>query len=256
MTDDSSQPLKPGSSLEPGSTRETRSSRGRIALTILVVIIGICLYVFAGDEFRLDRLAARESELRAQVEQHPLAAMFTALLIYVVATAFAIPVATVLSLLYAWLFGFWRALLVVSFGSTAGATLCFLFTRYVLTEFVQRRFARQLAAFQDSLDRDGSFFLLSLRLVPYVPFFIINIVMGLTRMKTWTFWWVSQIGMLPGTVVYLFAGSSIVSLETLRQSGIRGIVSTQLLIALALLGAFPLLAKFVVRSRRRNESSK
>ncbi len=220
-----------------------RRLRLRTAAAGLVILAVVAVFFAFRQEFSLDRLARHESVLRSSVERYPLYALAVAFVIYLVATAFAIPVATILSLLYAWLFGFWQALLVVSFASTGGAAGSFLFSRYLLADLVRRRFASQLTAFQDALDRDGAFYLFSLRLVPYVPFFIINLVMGLTRLRLRTFWWVSQLGMLPGTVVYLFAGSSVTSLESLRQTGVRSLVSPQLLLAFTALGLFPLLAK-------------
>ena len=118
-----------------------------------------------------------------------------------------------MTLVIGWFFGFWRALLVVSFASTAGATLAFLLSRYFLRDSIQNRFGGQLKKFNESLDREGAFYLFTLRLIPAVPFFVINVVMGLTKIRTGTYWWVSQVGMLAGTCVYVYAGTTIPSLN-------------------------------------------
>ncbi|MFP6765908.1 MAG: TVP38/TMEM64 family protein, partial [Planctomycetaceae bacterium] len=112
-----------------------------------------------------------------------------------------------------WFFGFWWALFVVSFASTTGATLAFLLSRYFLRETIQTRFAGQLAKMNEALDREGVFYLFTLRLIPVVPFFVLNAVMGLTRIRTRTYWWVSQFGMLAGTSVYVYAGATLPSLH-------------------------------------------
>jgi uncharacterized membrane protein YdjX (TVP38/TMEM64 family) len=224
----------------------------RPVLLLLLVGIAVALAITFRDRFSLEALAEQEAELRAQLQADPLLTFFGAFLIYAAVTGLAIPIATPLSLAYAWLFGFWPALVVVSFASTTGASLSFLLSRYFLTGLVRRRFADQLRKFQDALDADGAYFLFSLRLVPYVPFFVVNLVMGLTRMRLRSFWWISQLGMLPGTMTYLFAGSSVGSMRELARRGVGGVLTPQLLVAFTLLGLFPLAAKWCVgRLRRR-----
>ncbi len=160
--------------------------------------------------------------------------------LYVVVTALSLPGAAVMTLAAGALFGLWQGLLLVSFASSIGATLAFLVSRYLLRDAVQQRFGSRLAAINRGIERDGAFYLFTLRLVPAFPFFLINLLMGLTPIKAWTFYWVSQIGMLAGTFVYVNAGTQIAQLETLS-----GILSPDLLISFALLGLFPLLAKKV-----------
>jgi uncharacterized membrane protein YdjX (TVP38/TMEM64 family) len=133
----------------------------------------------------------------------------------------------------------------VSFASTTGATIAFLLSRYLLRDWIEAKFGQRLAEVNASLDRDGAFYLFSLRLIPQIPFFVINVVMGLTRMRVWTFWWVSQLGMLAGTLVYVYAGSTI-SLNEFAATGISGILTPRLMIALVLLGIFPLLARKLI----------
>lgn len=240
--------FKEGTSAPPG-----RGIRAwlRPLIVLLLVGVAVALTVTLSDQFSLDAIADREAEFRAQLQAHPLLTFVGAFVIYAAVTGLAIPIATPLSLTYAWLFGFWPALVVVSFASTSGASLSFLLSRYFLAGFIGRRFADHLCRFQDALQADGLYFLFSLRLVPYVPFFVVNLVMGLTRMRLRSFWWISQLGMLPGTMTYLFAGSSVGSLRELAERGVRGIFTPQLLFAFTLLGLFPLATQWCLRRWRR-----
>ena len=167
--------------------------------------------------------------------------------IYVSVAGLSLPGAAALSLVYAWYFGFFRGVVLISFASTAGATVAFLLSRYLFRDLVLSKLGHRLETFNDHLRRDGAFYLLWLRLVPLFPFFAINLVMGLTPMKTRTFWWVSQIGMLPGTMVYVYAGSRVPSLVELSENGIGSVFRAdqllQFVIAFGLLGAFPLIVK-------------
>ena len=159
-------------------------------------------------------------------------------LIYVTVTALSLPGAAVMTLAGGALFGFWPALLLVSFASTIGATLAMLVARFVLRDWVQGRLGERLRAINVGIEQEGAFYLFSLRLVPIFPFFLINLAMGLTPLRIPAFYWVSQIGMLPGTVVYVNAGTQLGQLESAA-----GIFSPTLLLAFALLGLFPLAAK-------------
>ena len=138
-------------------------------------------------------------------------------------------------------FGLWWGLLMVSFASSIGATLAMLISRTVLGTWVQGRFAPQLAVVNEGVERDGGFYLFGLRMVPLLPFFIINLVMGLTPIGTWRFYWVSQVGMLPGTFVFVFAGTQLASVSSLGD-----VLSPGLIVALSLLGLFPLIARKVL----------
>ena len=166
-------------------------------------------------------------------------------------TVLSLPGASMLTIAYGWFFRFWSALVLVSFASTTGATIAFLLSRYLLRDIVQRRFGDRLTKFNQALEREGAFYLLTLPLIPAVPFFVINLVMGLTRLPVRTFWWVSQLGMLAGTAVYVYAGSRVPDLQTLADQGVGAIFTSgqllQLAIALGLLGAFPLITRKVVR---------
>lgn len=206
-------------------------------------------YMQFGDAFTLTNLARQESQLRSFQQQHPLLVYGIAFLVYVAVTGLSLPGATVLTLVYGWYFGVLRGVLLVSFASTTGATLAFLLSRFLFRDAITRRFGDRLDKFNQALEREGPFFLFTLRLIPAVPFFVINAVMGLTPIRTRTFWWVSQLGMLPGTSVYVYAGSSVPDLQRLADQGLSAVFSpsrlTQIVIAFAVLGIFPLAVRWL-----------
>ncbi len=230
--------------------RRRRSSWKRAALLVAVTA------AIAGgtwqlrDRLTLENLTSRQAELQELRDTHPLAVYGGAFLIYVLVTGLSLPGATVMTLTLGWFFGFWRASVLVSFASTAGATVAFLLSRYLFRAAIEDRFGARLSAFDDNLRREGAYYLFTLRLIPMVPFFVINVVLGLTPIRVWTFWWVSQLGMLPGTLLYVFTGASVPDLKTLAAQGVTGILSPSMLIALALLGLFPLVVRKVVHAIR------
>jgi pyruvate/2-oxoglutarate dehydrogenase complex dihydrolipoamide dehydrogenase (E3) component/uncharacterized membrane protein YdjX (TVP38/TMEM64 family) len=215
----------------------------RKLLLLVAMLVGIVAF-FAldlGRFFSLDFLKqsqARFAELRAQ---QPLALAAGYFLIYVAVTALSLPGATIVTLAGGAIFGLGWGLLIVSFASSIGATLAFLTARFLLRDSVQSRFGQRLAEVDKGIQKDGAFYLFTLRLIPVVPFFVINLLMGLTNMKAWTFYWVSQIGMLAGTAVYVNAGTQLGQLTSLK-----GIVSPGLLGSFVLLGLFPLIARKIV----------
>lgn len=232
------------------STIEPKPNTGnsrRILILIVVVAATFLVFWLSRSYLNIDFLAEQESSLKSFYQSQPVMVIAIAFLIYVAITGLSIPGATVLSLIYAWFFGFWRSLLLISFASTAGATLAFLISRYLFRDWIDSKFGERLASFNKALDEEGAFYLFTLRLVPAVPFFVINAVMGLTRLKTSTFWWVSQLGMLAGTAVYCYAGSRIPSLQSISENGIGAAFTksqlTQITIAFVLLGVFPLVTK-------------
>lgn len=218
-----------------------------ITLVAMFVAAG-ALYAKFGHFLQLEYLAGKEAQLQTLQADSPLLVFGTAFLIYVSVTGLSLPGAALLSLVMAWYFGFWRALVLISIASTTGATIAFLLSRFFFRDSVQSRFSERAKSFNESLEREGAFFLFILRLIPVVPFFVINAVMGLTMIRTWTFWWVSQLGMLPGTVVYVYAGSRVPELQTLADKGIQAVFTpgqvTQITLAFALLGIFPLAMKW------------
>jgi uncharacterized membrane protein YdjX (TVP38/TMEM64 family) len=224
-----------------------------LVLAVLVAMAGT-LFVAFGDELSFGKLAQRETALRQYQETHPVLVLGIAFLFYVLVTGLSLPGATVLSLSYAWFFGFWPAMILVSFASTAGATVAFIMSRHLFRDVINHRFGKQLELFNKALDEEGAFYLFSLRLIPIVPFFVINAVMGLTRLKVGTFWWVSQIGMLPGTVAYVYAGSTVPNLQTLADKGARA-VPPQLYLAFVILGLLPIALKKLVGLMRPSDKS-
>lgn len=223
------------------------SSRFRPVVLLAAAAVTAAAWLRFGDALSLAALAEHEAALRAFQQDRPRLVYAAAFIVYAAATGLSLPGATVLTLVCGWCFGFPRAFLLVSFASTTGAALAFLLSRHVFRGVVQSRFGDRLRSFNDALARDGAAYLFTLRLVPAVPFFVINLVMGLTPLRLRTFWWVSQIGMLPGTAVYVWAGAAVPDLQVLADRGVGGLVSPQVLAAFALLGVFPL----VVRLARR-----
>lgn len=226
----------------------------KLLVVALVVTAGSIGYIQFRDTLTLQHLAAREAELRSQQQDHALLVYGVAFLIYVAVTGLSLPGAAVLTLTCGWFFGFWRGVLLVSFASTTGATVAFLVSRFLLRDSIQQRFGDRLATFNQALEREGAFYLFMLRLIPAVPFFVINVVMGLTPVRIRTYWWVSQIGMLPGTAVYVYAGASVPNLATLAEKGAQGILSPQLFVAFALLGIVPLVLKKLMQRFRPAET--
>jgi uncharacterized membrane protein YdjX (TVP38/TMEM64 family) len=210
----------------------------------LVLGLGAVLAVALFFALGLDRFLTLEAMqqsldgLRQAFAEHPLFMVGGFFVCYVLMAALSLPGATVMGLAGGAVFGFWVATLAVSFASSLGATLAFLLSRHLFGDLVQRRFGDRLAAVNEGVARDGAWYLFTLRLIPVFPFFVINLVMGLTPMPTRTFYWVSQLGMLGGTMVYVNAGKELGSLTSLS-----GILSPSLILAFALLGLFPLIVK-------------
>ncbi|MEY2875683.1 MAG: Mercuric reductase, partial [Pseudomonadota bacterium] len=211
--------------------------QGVILLTVLALAAAFWFFGL-GHWLRLETLKARQAELLALNDLHPRAVIAGYMAVYIAVTALSLPGAVILTLAGGALFGLGTGLVVVSFASTAGATLAFLAARYLLRDSVPRRFGVRLDEVHRGIERSGAYYLFTLRLVPLVPFFVINLVMGLTRMPVRRYAWVSQLGMLPGTLVYVNAGTALGGLQSLS-----GIVSPQLLGAFALLAVFPWIAR-------------
>ncbi|MGE0674649.1 MAG: FAD-dependent oxidoreductase [Methylibium sp.] len=211
----------------------------------VLVVLGALLALFFGlDLGRFLSLAAIKSsqaDLQAWRAGQPLAAALIFFAGYVAVAALSLPGAAVMTLAAGALFGLGWGTLIVSFASSIGATLAFLAARWLLGGWVQSRFGDRLATLNAGIAKEGGFYLFTLRLVPVLPFFVINLAMGVTTLRTWTFYWVSQLGMLAGTLVYVNAGTQLARIESLS-----GIVSPGVLGSLVLLGVFPLVAKKVI----------
>lgn len=212
---------------------------GRIII-ILLVISAVALYMLFdfGQYLTLDYLKAQQHEFISFYQNNQLLTLGSFFGVYVLVTAVSLPGAAIMTLAAGAVFGVTLGTVVVSFASTFGATLAFLASRVLLKNYIQRKFHDKLVSINDGVKKDGAFYLFTLRLIPAFPFFVINLVMGLTPIRVWQFFWVSQLGMLPGTIVYLNAGSQIGSINALED-----IFSAGLILSFVLLGIFPLIAK-------------
>jgi pyruvate/2-oxoglutarate dehydrogenase complex dihydrolipoamide dehydrogenase (E3) component/uncharacterized membrane protein YdjX (TVP38/TMEM64 family) len=232
-----------------GSGRTRRNRKKLIIVSVVIaaivalVLIGRNADVALFDYLDLQYLKAQQDTIDAYFAANPLLTTGIYFAIYVLVTAFSLPGAAVMTLAGGAIFGLLWGTVVVSFASTIGATLAFLVSRYLLRDLVQARFGENLRAVNEGIEKDGGFYLFTLRLVPIFPFFVINLVMGLTPLATRTFYWVSQVGMLAGTIVYVNAGTQLARIESLD-----GILSPGLIASFTLLGVFPLIARKLVDS--------
>jgi pyruvate/2-oxoglutarate dehydrogenase complex dihydrolipoamide dehydrogenase (E3) component/uncharacterized membrane protein YdjX (TVP38/TMEM64 family) len=219
-------------------------------LVVIALLGGIVAFFALGlqHQLSLDALKVRQHDLAAFRLTHPIWLAAGFFLVYVAVTALSLPAATLLTLAAGAVFGLLEGTLLVSFASSIGATLAFLASRFVLRDTVQQRFGKRLSTINEGMRLEGAFYLFTLRLVPVIPFFVVNLVLGLTTLRARTFYWVSQLGMLAATVVFVNAGTQLASLHSLS-----GILSPRILGSFVLLGLFPLLARWIltwVKARR------
>ena len=217
-------------------------------LTVIVVVLASWFLFDLGQYASLDAIKQHQQAIAAFYRDQPLLVLAAFFLGYVLLTALSFPGAALLTLLAGALFGLPVGVIVVSFASTIGATLAFLAARYLFRDAVQSRFGDRLKAINAGVERDGAFYLFSLRLVPVFPFFAVNLLMGLTPIRVWTYFWVSQLGMLLGTIVYVNAGTQLAGL-----TDIRDITTPGLLLSFAALGLLPWIGKLVMRWVRRRK---
>ena len=212
---------------------------------LFVIVIGVVVVLYfaldLGRYFSLDAFRSQQAAFENWRAAQPLTAALLFFLAYVAVTGLSLPGAVVMTLAGGAIFGLLWGTILISFASSMGATLAFLASRFLLRDWVQSRFGERLRAINLGVEREGGFYLFTLRLVPVFPFFMINLLMGLTPMRAVTFYWVSQVGMLAGTLVYVNAGTQLAGI-----SGLSGILSPGLIASFALLGIFPLIAKKIV----------
>lgn len=221
-------------------------SKSRIVVVAVVVaLVGAFFVLDAGEFFSLAHLKSHQARMYAYRAEHPLGTALGFFAVYVGVTGLSLPGAAVMSLAAGAIFGLLGGTLLVSFAATAGATVAFLLARFLFRDMVQRRFGDSLRTVNDGIARDGAFYLFTLRLVPVFPYFVINLVMALTPIRTWTFAWVSQVGMLAATIVFVNAGTQVARLDS-----VTGILSPGLVVSFTLLGLFPLIAKRAVDAAR------
>jgi pyruvate/2-oxoglutarate dehydrogenase complex dihydrolipoamide dehydrogenase (E3) component/uncharacterized membrane protein YdjX (TVP38/TMEM64 family) len=217
-------------------------SRNKLLLLAVIAIAVASFFAFdLGRFLNLEFFKAQQATIEAYRAEHPILTAAAYFLIYVAVTGLSLPGAAVMTLAGGAIFGLAWGTLIISFASTIGATLAFLASRLLFRDGVQRRFGEKLRTINDGMAREGAFYLFALRLVPIFPFFVINLVMGLTPIRTWTFYWVSQVGMLAGTVVYVNAGTQLAAIDS-----VGGILSPAIIGSFALLGIFPFVAKKLV----------
>ncbi|WP_298599757.1 bifunctional TVP38/TMEM64 family protein/FAD-dependent oxidoreductase [uncultured Limnohabitans sp.] len=219
-----------------------------VLLLLLALAIGAFVVLDLGRYLSFEQLKASQAGFNQLYAQQPFTVAAVYFGVYVLATALSFPGAVIITLAGGAVFGLGWGLLTVSFASTLGATLAFWASRFVLRDWVESRFGQRLADINAGVDKEGAFYLFTLRLIPVVPFFLINLLMGLTRMKSWTYYWVSQLGMLAGTAVYVNAGTQLAQLDS-----VQGILSPALLGSFVLLGIFPLLARRVVAAIQKRQ---
>jgi pyruvate/2-oxoglutarate dehydrogenase complex dihydrolipoamide dehydrogenase (E3) component/uncharacterized membrane protein YdjX (TVP38/TMEM64 family) len=219
----------------------------RLIILIIILAAAIALYQLGlKDYLTLEAIKASQGNFAQSYADDPVLVIGIFFLVYVVSTAFSLPGAALLTLLGGALFGVVTGTIVVSFASTIGATLAFLGSRFFLRDWVQAKFGDKLKAINDGVAKDGAFYLFSLRLIPVVPFFVINLAMGLTPIKTRTYYWVSQLGMFLGTLVYVNAGTQLAQINSLGD-----IASPGLLASFAALGLFPWIARGIMNLIKR-----
>ncbi|NIO17256.1 MAG: TVP38/TMEM64 family protein [Deltaproteobacteria bacterium] len=220
----------------------------------IVLVIALCVAAFKifnlDQYFSLAYIKASQESFRALYAENSALVIGSYMLIYILVTSLSLPGAAVLTLLGGALFGFLVGTVVVSFASSIGATLACFVSRYLLQGWVQGKFGDKLQTVNEGVEKEGPFYLFTLRLIPVFPFWMINLVMGLTKMPLRTFYWVSQVGMLAGTMVYVNAGKELAKIDSLK-----GILSPGLIISFVILGLFPLTVKKLMslyKSRRVN----
>jgi uncharacterized membrane protein YdjX (TVP38/TMEM64 family) len=224
----------------------------RALLLALVVALIACFFIFHLNRyFDFQFIKAQREAFRAYYSDHPAASILVYVLIYISATALSLPGAAVLTLAGGALFGLLTGTIVVSFCSTIGATLAFLVARFLLRDSIQNKFGERLETINRGIEKEGMFYLFTMRLIPAIPFFVINLVMGLTPIRTVQFFLVSQLGMLPGTIVYVNAGTQLAELDSPTE-----ILSPRLILSFVLLGIFPLIAKKSIEFVRRRRGTK
>ncbi len=220
-------------------TFKFQAHASKILLATMFVTALAAFFIFDLQRYlTLDVLKQQQRGLSDFYAAHPWQTILIYLTLYVATTALSLPGATLLTLAGGALFGLLIGSVVISFASSIGATLAFLASRFLLRDYVQKKFADRLQRVNDGFAKDGAFYLFTLRLIPAVPFFVVNLLMGITPIRAWHFYVVSQLGMLPATLIYTNAGTQLAQLQSLRD-----IVSPGVLVSLALLGLFPLLAK-------------
>ena len=220
-----------------------KKNRGRILFgLIFFLIIVISYFIDLSEILSFSIIKDTYQDIQLLVNKNYTLYFIIFFIFYVIVTTFALPISLLKTLLAGALFGFWPGLILVSFASSIGSTFCFLFSRYVLRNYTQVRFRKYLEKVNNGIEKDGWLYLLFLRLSPIFPFFIINLVFGLTKMRTLEFYLTSQVGMFIGTAIFVNAGVQIGNLNSIEE-----ILTLKIIMSLTLIGIFPLLVKFIYK---------
>lgn len=215
----------------------------KIALgAVIAGLVAAFFYWDLGQYLTLEYLRSSQEKFQLLYEQHQLSVIGAYMAIYILVAALSLPGAAVMTLAGGGFFGLVIGTVVVSFASTIGAALACLVARTLLRDWVQQKFGERLQMINEGIDREGGFYLFTLRLIPIFPFFVINLVMGLTTMRLVTFFWVSQLGMLPATIVYVNAGKELAKIDSLS-----GVLSPSLIVSFVILGLFPITVKKIMQ---------
>lgn len=221
---------------------------GKLALVILIIALIAAFFIFdLQDQVTLENLKTQQKKFQSLNEEKPLLTKSAFFLAYVAVAALSLPGAIIMTLAAGAFFGVISGSVLVSFASTIGATLAMLAARYLFRDTLQNKYSNRLQTINKGIKEEGGFYLFTIRLIPVIPFFIVNLVMGLTNIKTSVFALVSQLGMLPATVIYVNAGHQIAGIES-----VNDILSLPIVLSLAMLGLFPLLTKKLINAYRRN----
>ncbi|MBT4963672.1 MAG: TVP38/TMEM64 family protein [Francisellaceae bacterium] len=218
---------------------------------MLIALIFSFFFFDLHSFFTLEYIKSSQKKFNIYFQEQPLVTIGIYFLIYVITTSFSFPGAALLTLLGGALFGVFLGTVVVSFASTIGATLAFLGARYLFRDMIQNKYSNKLQSINDGVDKEGAFYLFSLRLIPILPFFFVNLIMGLTKMKASQYFFVSQIGMLPGTIAYVYAGTALSKIEYLKD-----ILHFEVIMAFAVLGLLPLISKKTIGYIKRHNQIK
>ncbi len=215
-----------------------KGSTIKISALALIAVVIIAAFIFGSRFLSFEQVKAMSHDFIYYYQQHTLAFTIGYFLFYLVFVAIGAPGATPFTILAGAVFGLYKGTVLVSFASSIGATIAFIIGRSLLRDWVEAKFGKKLSKLNRGVKREGAFYLFTIRMIPIFPFFVINTAMALTRLRTWTFYWVSQAGMLPGTIIYVNAGTQLAKIETTSD-----LLSWNIILSFVLLGLFPLISK-------------
>ena len=240
-----------GESWRSGPYRHTMKNKKILILMAFIAVIALFIALDVGRFFSLAFIKAQQASFAALYDERPVAVTLIFFAVYVLITALSLPGAAIMTLAAGASFGLVWGTFVVSIASTLGATLAMLAARYLLRDAIEKRFGPKLAEVNKGIEKEGGLYLFTLRLVPLIPFFALNLLMGLTQIKTWTFFWISELGMLAGTLAYVNAGTELAKITSLRS-----VLSPGLIGSFVLLGLLPLVVKKVMDYASRRKISR